>query len=126
LHHPCPEPPRMAAGRPLAANAVGPVGVPTADDRYVVEVHERSGTVQSFAVRIEEVATGRERWLRDLANRPVLTPGGRHLLVGEPFTNRLTAYEVASLSAQTVQAPDSAGVTLDWENLVVLPPVPGR
>jgi hypothetical protein len=117
----CYAPPAVPVARPVPPGEAGPVLLSSLGGRYRVEVHELRSTLRSFAVRVTDGATGRERWLRDLPHRPVLTPDGRYLLVGEPLRNRFTAYDVATLRSQTMQAPSSAGVTLDWENLAVLP-----
>lgn len=122
VHPPGALPPRVVAGRPTVAKASDPRPLGPADAPHLVELHERPGSYHAFAVRVEDRATGRERWLRELSNPPVLTPDGRFLLTGERITNRLTAYELATGASSTLQAPDSAGVTLDWENVAVLAP----
>ena len=116
-----PVPPRMHAGRPIDASGPVTFELGSPDGPFLVEVHERQGTLQSFDVRIEDRATGEERWLEALPYRPVLSPDGRRLLVGSTTGNRLTSYDVATLAAETVDVPRSGAVGLDWGNVVVLP-----
>lgn len=114
-------PPSVHSGRPRAGSA-GEPSVLAVDGPFLVEVHERRDVIETFDVRIIDVATGGQRWLRDLSHPPVLTPDGRRILVGETAGHRLASYDLATLEVETVEVPRAGGVGLDWANLVVLPP----
>jgi hypothetical protein len=114
------EPPQVVDGRPMALGE-GPRPLPDSGD-WEVSVHERRGTVVEYDLQLTDRRSGEERWVRGLSHPPVPVPGGDRLVTGGPGGRELVALDLRTLGRESIPVPTVDGVSVDWANLVVLPP----